>query len=462
MSWAHLGLIATCMGCNLLYPYDGEFVVEDCETDRVDHGPCGALPTFADGIKPASLIFAAPDGTPTAAGTRAEPFDLSTALDNLAPGVALRLLGGTYAGQSIASSDLRGTADAPIWIGGCPGDKPVLDGTALSPITIKQPQYLVIHDIEITGPVDARSAVELGDGGVRDMEVATNVVLRGLDIHDLDDDASPDSQPNCIRLTGVYDFWVTDNKLQRCAIKDLTDTIFSKAIDLVGSHRGVVARNAISDIPYAGISLGGGTSDVDIARNVIKAVGVRGIALGQFVRVEDFRPPLPASTAHASDVRVYANVIEGAREAALGYEGARNCRMEHNTFVFPDKEVFRFSALDDIPSLSTVGGDADFVNNIVVAGEEIDGALRNDFDVAAAMSVRFDRTFWQVPADKLNLVNVVDVAGIYGLVAQLDMDDFTLGAGSDAIAAGTPTSITGDLFGGCYANPPSVGAHEPQ
>lgn len=69
-----------------------------------------------------SGVHASPDGSPTAAGTQADPLDLATALSSdgpVAPGDTLWLAPGEYRGVYV--SDLRGTEAFPILVRPLPG-----------------------------------------------------------------------------------------------------------------------------------------------------------------------------------------------------------------------------------------------------------------------------------------------------------------------------------------------------
>ena len=77
----------------------------------------------------ASEYYAAPAGTPSGAGTRERPWDLSTALAQpsaVQPGDTIWLRGGTYKGHFI--STLRGASGKPIVVRQYGGERATLDG----------------------------------------------------------------------------------------------------------------------------------------------------------------------------------------------------------------------------------------------------------------------------------------------------------------------------------------------
>lgn len=62
------------------------------------------------------------------------------------PGASVRVHAGTYGG-GLYLADLRGTVEAPVWIGGAPGEAtPVFDGGTQAMHLVKA-AYLVLHDV---------------------------------------------------------------------------------------------------------------------------------------------------------------------------------------------------------------------------------------------------------------------------------------------------------------------------
>lgn len=108
-------------------------------------------------------FYAAPEGRPEAPGTRAEPWDLASALAGrraLAPGDVLWVRGGTYRGPFEVR--LAGTESAPIHVRAVPGERAtILDGG----LRVSEPAAgLWIWDLELAGslPPERRVSAQKG------------------------------------------------------------------------------------------------------------------------------------------------------------------------------------------------------------------------------------------------------------------------------------------------------------
>jgi hypothetical protein len=79
-----------------------------------------------------SEFYVAPDGTPAGAGTKSEPWDLTTALNQpsaVKPGDIVWLRNGVYGdGRSAFESKLTGTPDRPIIVRQFPGERATING----------------------------------------------------------------------------------------------------------------------------------------------------------------------------------------------------------------------------------------------------------------------------------------------------------------------------------------------
>lgn len=71
-------------------------------------------------------IYVAPNGSPNGSGSMSNPMDLASALrgDRIKPGATVWLRGGTYSG--VFTSNLTGTASAPITVRGFPGERAII------------------------------------------------------------------------------------------------------------------------------------------------------------------------------------------------------------------------------------------------------------------------------------------------------------------------------------------------
>jgi len=123
-------------------------------------------------------LYVAPDGSPDASGTKAEPLDLQTALDNaelIRPGDTVWLLGGKYRGPFAKGKTPSGTAKQPIVYRAVPGERVTLTGAEdrRGALGIRGAEHVWFWGMEITDTL----------GGV-DMAGGREIKLINLVIHD--------------------------------------------------------------------------------------------------------------------------------------------------------------------------------------------------------------------------------------------------------------------------------------
>lgn len=123
--------------------------------------------------KPAEF-FVSPHGKPTAAGTKADPWDIFSALDGthknqIQGGDTIWIQGGVYycepddqGKRPIFKIGLAGTAAKPIIIRTARGQRAILDGT----VAVEKPSdYLWLWDLEICPAPDAKAVYETNQSG---------------------------------------------------------------------------------------------------------------------------------------------------------------------------------------------------------------------------------------------------------------------------------------------------------
>ena len=294
---------------------------------------CDRLDAFGRGLTPAGELHVAPGGSDTAGdGSPGAPFaTIGRAAQLAAPGTAIRVHPGTYAG-GIYLSDLAGTASAPIWIGGLPGaPRPVIAGGSEG-LHLTRGRYLVIHDLEVRGA--AANGINADDGSATNDPFASHhLTFHGLSVHDIGSGGNED----CLKLSGVNDFTVAGSEFTRCGGDDS-----GSGVDMVGCHRGTIARNRFHDLSANAVQAKGGSAEIEIRANRLLDSGVRGFNLGGATGDPWFRPPLSPSApnAEARDLVVVANLIVGS-EAAVAYVGCSGCVVAHNTIVDPQRWILR-------------------------------------------------------------------------------------------------------------------------
>lgn len=422
---------------------------------------CPEPSTFEDGKTPSQIVHVAEGGADgPQCGAEASPCaTLEGAAAKIAPGVAVQIHAGTYAADQYLS-DLSGSVDAPIWIGGAPGEsRPILDGGGEG-LHLTRVRYLVLHDLEVRGAT--ANGVNIDDGGdYGDPEATRHLVIRGLHIHDIGQGGNQD----CLKLSGLDDYVIRGSEFDHCGAG-------GSAVDHVGCHHGLIHGNFFHDNGGNAVQSKGGSDDIEIRGNRVIDSGSRAFNMGGSTGFEFFRPPLSmnASNFEARDIRVLANTIVGS-DAPIAFVGCVDCLAAHNTIVGPQNWILRIlqetTSTPEYEFLPASGGV--FRNNIVVFERGELSTYLNIGGNTAADTFVFERNLWYAsddpgqssPAADLPVAEVGGIAGVDPLLVDVGGGDFHLQAGSPAIAAGAPEpTITADLDGVCYGDPPSLGAFE--
>lgn len=426
-------------------------------------GACGAITTFATGLTPTQELHVSASGDDaTGDGSLPKPFKTIQKGAALAkPGTAVRIHAGTYSGGTYLS-DLAGSVGAPIWIGGAPGEKkPIIDGGGEA-VHLTKVRYLVLHDLEVKG--STQNGINVDDGGdYANAEATRFVSFVGLDIHDVGSGGNED----CLKLSGLDDFWILDSKFARCG-----GAGSGSGIDHVGCHHGLIARSTFTQMSGNAVQAKGGSEDIEIRACSMQGAGERAVNMGGSTGFQFFRPPLSASSPNfeAKNIRVVASVISGST-AALAFVGCVDCLAANNTIVDPNNWILRI-----LQETTTSGGygflpaaDGRFVNNLVYFDRS---ALSTYVNVGAntqAASFQFSNNLWfahdnpsQSAPTNLPAAEVAAVTGQDPGLANPASGDFSISATSPAAGKGKPLSeVTGDFTGKCYASTPSIGAFEP-
>ena len=464
-------------------------------------------PGNAPPLTPTRFIYVGLGGSDTNPGTYDQPFaTLRRAVEVVQPGQAIRLLPGNYAtvsGVGSTSHDLvRGTAEAPIWIGGVPGmERPVIRR-----ITINQAQYVIFHDIEVSGHNELYHGIHFTDGGViaspGEEPAAHHIVFRNLLVHDI--------RIGHFKFAGMYNVWMFDVELADNS-PNVQDgfTRGHGVINSVGCHNFVVAYNYFHNLAGNAIKFKGGSSEVDIFGNLFVNAGFHNVQMGQFTGQFLFRPPLqspPTSTCvEAHNIRTYSNIMIGAG-AGFVFQGGMHNYAVNNTIIMPFRWIYRVLGVDareylynygfarygtiannlfvfdHFPGgpgnyLINVGGGTypdtfTFTNNLffnlddpgqLPAGLDSfnhtntignDPLLINYTNILYANEAR-PQVDWPLPQDDCWVERARRVATIQVSDLRLSADSPAIGAGSDAFGF-----VTYDFFGRPFGSTPSIGAAE--
>jgi hypothetical protein len=417
--------------------------------------PCGALATFEGGRAPTRTLHVSPEGDDDGDGSTGAPFlTIERAAREATPGTEIVLAPGSHVPDQYLQ-DLAGTAEAPIWIGGSPGQAlPVLEGGGEG-LHLVRPRYVILHDLEVTG--NSANGLNADDGGdYADSSATHHVIFRDLHIHDVGTGGNQD----CLKLSGLSDFFVLDSTFERCSAG-------GSAVDHVGCHAGLLARNVFTDNGSNSVQAKGGSSDIEIRWNRFTRGGERVLNLGGSTGFEFFRPPLEtgAPNAEARDLRAIANLIEGG-DASIAFVGCVDCVVAHNTVLDPGHWTFRILQ-ETVSSGGYTFEPAQgglIVNNLVQFQRAVVGV-----DVNVGADTLPETFTWTTnlfyaeddPASSAPELPGTETGTIVGEDPLLDAEGAP-GPGSPARGAGTAGADTsGDLAGRCWADPPTVGAFEP-
>ena len=246
---------------------------------------CGTIVTFEDGKTPTAEVHVATTGNDTNGnGTHSNPYaTIERAVQDAVPGTSVIVHQGTYPG-GISISNLAGSQNALIWIGGAQGEnEPLIDASGHGEaMHLSNTSYLVIHDLEMANCDD--NGINCDDGGdMSDPQATHHIIFRNLFLHDVGGDGNQD----CLKLSGLNHFFVLDSEITHCG-----GNASGSAIDEVGCHHGLIARNFMHDLSANAVQNKGGTQDVEIRWNKMVHAGARAVNMGGSTGFQYFRPPL--------------------------------------------------------------------------------------------------------------------------------------------------------------------------
>ncbi|HEY9174759.1 MAG TPA: hypothetical protein VI136_20925 [Verrucomicrobiae bacterium] len=420
---------------------------------------CDPIATFADGKQPSREIFVSPTGNnSTGDGSLTKPYQtISRAAQGLQPGDAIRLLPGTHAAGTFLSN-LTGTSNAPIWLGGLPGQPRPVISSGSTALQLSRIRYVVVENLEISGAT--ANGINCDDGGDYANSNATrHVLFRNLFIHDIGTGGNQDG----LKLSGLYDYAVLDCEFARLSAG-------GSGIDHVGCHRGLIARCAFTDAGSNAIQCKGGSADIEIRWNRITNGGARAINIGGSTGFEFFRPPLSTNTPNAEsrNIRVIANLFQGA-DTPVAFVGTVNSLVANNTIVQPTRWLFRIlqETVSSGGYLFLPCGNNEFINNLVYFDRSQISTYVNVGANTDAASFRFANNLWYAfnqPNQSKPSLPASETNGVYALnplFANAAGGDFSVPTNSPAAGKGQRLPrVWADLQERCFATPPTIGAFE--
>jgi hypothetical protein len=422
-------------------------------------GQSGSFYMFEEGKTPTSIIHVATNGNDsTGNGSAASPFrSISRALQAATPGTAIRIHPGTYSGR-INISGLSGTAQAPIWIGGAPGEaRPVITSSSEG-IHLTKVRYLILHDLEISNTPE--NAINCDDGGeYNNMDAARYLIFRDLYIHDVNTSGNEDG----IKLSGVNDYYILDCEITNCGNQ------YGSGIDHVGCHNGIIAGNYLHGFSGTGITCKGGSENIHIRGNRLFDCGERAVNIGGSTDFAFFRPSLSTTQPNyeAKNIHVYSNLMKGSI-APIAFVGAINCSAVNNTVISPENWLIRILQERTSTSQYTFGpcSNNTVANNIFYYnGSALSqyGAINVGSNTSPA-TFTFSNNLWYnytSPQNSKPNLPVTETNGIYGqdpLFTDLAGNNVNLHTSSPALGKGVSSAAAlYDYNGVPFGDPRNIG-----
>ncbi len=456
-----LAMSAQALGNVTLRSFTGSTASHAQVAAALSQNDCHAIAHFATGKSPSREIWVATYGSDTTGnGSATNPYaTIRHAALRAAPGDAVRIRAGTYQGGSFIS-DLRGDTDKPIWIGGAPGEaRPVIEGGGEG-FHFVRARALVVHDLEVRN--SRNNGINCDDGGdYANPEASRFIVFENLFIHDIGGTGNQDG----LKISGINDFWVLG-----CEIARAGGSGSGSGVDMVGCHRGVIACSFFHELSANAVQAKGGTEDVEIRWCRMVECGHRAVNIGGSTGLQFFRPPLTRESpnAEARGIRVLANEIIGS-QCAVAFVGCVNSVVAHNTIITPHNWILRILQ----ETASTEGyeflpcGNNRIESNLFYFDRSDLSTFVNIGSGTALETFVFSHNLWYAwddPSRSRPSLPIKESAGVYNkdpVFSDPGAGDFSIPTESPAVGAGrNPSPVPHDMRGWCFADPPSIGAHE--
>lgn len=431
-------------------------------------GACGLPATFADGITPERVLHVDANAAPGGDGSSGAPFQsIEEAAAAATPGTSIVLGAGVHQGDQFVSA-LHGTAAAPIWIGGEPGqEKPVLEGGTTA-LQLERANYVVIHDLEVRGATG--NGINLDDGGeVADDTAAQYLAVERVFIHAIGTGGNND----CLKVSGINHLRVYDSHFEACGSG-------GSGIDHVGCHHVVIADNVIDGAMASGVQVKGGSTDIDIRGNRVGIDGERALNLGGSTDLDLFRPPLSTSApnAEARRIHAYSNIIVTTNTSGtpFAFVGCVDCLVANNLAVGAQRwhlRILQETATQSGYTFEPAGQGRVINNSFVFLAASLATAV-NVGDDTAPETFTFSHNLWNAsddPSSSAPALPVPETEGVVGMGSGYgsasDVWDVHVPYGEVCLGvpewrAGTPVpDVLGDVDGQCMEEPWSIGPITP-
>lgn len=333
------------------------------------------------------------------------------AVEAAGPGTRILVAPGTYRG-GFHFTNLRGEPGRPIVIAAADPANPPVFTEGNNGLHLSNPAHLELVGLTFTRLNN--NGLNIDDGGrVKEPASAQGLILRGLHISDIGGDGNHDG----LKLSGIWDFQILDCTIERWGTRG------GSAIDMVGCHRGVIARNVIRhrdpEPPNCtGVQGKGGTSDIVIRQNRFEHAGGRGVNIGGGTGLAFFRPPLEpgAAQAESRNIRVEGNTFVGAM-TPVAFAGADGGIFRFNTIERPARWALRIVQENKTEGFVACRN-GQFTDNVIVfeSGRWSEGGVNIGGGTAPETFI-FARNWWYCadqPERSRPRLPVAEQDGVYG------------------------------------------------
>ena len=255
------------------------------------------------------------------------PASLRSAFVNAEPGTKISIAPGEY-GSNYFVGNLKGEPGKEIIIEGDPKNPPTFSGGSQA-IQFSKISHVQISNLKVSNM--SGNGINIDDGGGTGPVTSTHhLTLKNIEISNI-----ASGNHDGIKLSGVDDFTVTGCKISRWG---------GQGIDMVGCHRGLIVDCEFRNGEDSGVQAKGGSSQIRIQNCYFDKSGQRAVNLGGSTGLQFFRPSLDRMEANgkyeARDLRVEGCTFKGST-APIAFVGVDIARVNRNTFIYPDKWIFR-------------------------------------------------------------------------------------------------------------------------
>ncbi len=368
---------------------------------------------------------------------------LESVVNDVVPGDTILISGTLTNGDRVVN--LKGTPSNWIYIKGKDNAKYSGGNTG---IQFSDCEYLYISDLTIEGQL--LNGMNIDDAGTFDTPTH-HIRIENCTFRDI----AATGNNDLLKLSGFDDFEITNCKF-------LNGSPGGSGVDMVGCHNGLIANNYFENMGSNCIQAKGGTSSIDITRNMFINGGNRAVNIGGSTGLEYFRPQ-DADT-ESENITVYSNIFVGG-QCAVAFVGTVNSHVYNNTVIGSRKWVFRIlqETVDAERFLSC--GDNSFFNNAVLLDETLSMTV-NIGPNTRPESFEFSNNLWydingntwnhNLPSIERNsiLETNPDLTDKYGHDIYPTKSSTLVGNGK------TLPGVTLDYDSITFVNPPTIGAFE--